>query len=104
MRFILIYTTVGRKKDAERLSSLLVKKRLCACANYFKIGSFYHWERKLVKDQEYGILLKAPFRNYKRIERELLSIHPYELPCIIGFEIEKGFKGYLDWIMKETKG
>lgn len=102
MKLSLVYTTVGNRRDAERLAIQIVKKRLAACANFFKIGSFYWWQGKLTQDSEYAIIFKTPARNYARFEKELLRHHPYELPAIVAIPIEKGFKKYLSWIAAEV--
>jgi periplasmic divalent cation tolerance protein len=102
MKFLLVYTTVGNRKDAEQLATIIVRKRLAACANFFKIGSRYWWKGKLTPDAEYAIIFKTPVRNYPRLEHELRLRHPYELPAIIALSIKHGSKEYLAWIATEA--
>ena len=50
--FITVYTTHPDLKTAKRISSVLLKKRLIACANFFPITSMYWWEGKIQNDSE----------------------------------------------------
>ena len=47
--------------------------------------------------------MKSKKELYKEIENEILSVHSYETPQIICYDITDGYKGYLDWIGEETK-
>ena len=102
-KFIFLYTTVGKKKDAQRIAKILLLKRLSACANIFPIDSQYWWQGKIQHDKEFGIILKTASRNYPKIEQEIKRIHPYECPCLVAFEIPRGYKPYLDWIEDSIK-
>jgi periplasmic divalent cation tolerance protein len=102
-KFIFLYTTVGKKKDAQRISQILLQKRLIACTNIFPIDSQYWWQGKIQHDKEFGIVLKTAARNYQKIEQEIKRIHPYQCPCLVAFEIARGYKPYLSWIEDSIK-
>lgn len=102
-RFILVYTTVGSLRDARRIARHLLKKRYIACANIFPLSSLYWWQGKIEKAKEFGIFLKTTEERYQEIESTLKEIHPYELPCIISFNLLKGERRYLEWIEKEVR-
>jgi periplasmic divalent cation tolerance protein len=40
--------------------------------------------------------------NYDAFERELLSLHPYDVPELIAFSIERGSTDYLQWIAENS--
>ena len=100
---IFLYTTVGNKKDANRIANILLRKRLIACANIFPIHSQYWWQGKIQHDKEFGIVLKTLSKKYQKIEPEIKRIHPYECPCLVAFEIARGYKPYLAWIEDSIK-
>jgi len=102
-KFIFLYTTVGKKKDAQRISQVLLQKRLIACTNIFPIDSQYWWQGKIQPDKEFGIILKTAAKNYQKIEQQIKRIHPYECPCLVVFEIARGYKPYLNWIESSIK-
>ena len=101
--FIIIYTTFAHRRHAKALAKKLLKEKLIACANIFKIDSLYTWKDKLEEAREYGVFLKTSADLYPQIEVEIKKSHPYELPCIISWEIGKGSLEFLDWITKNVK-
>lgn len=101
--FIIVYTTVGKRKDAEMVAQKLLEKRYIACANIFPMEANYWWQGKIEKAKEFGLFLKTKKENYKIIERELKRIHPYELPCILSWRIERGEKNYLKWLKESIE-
>jgi len=59
----------------------LLNKKLIACANIFTINSIYRWQKKIVDDKEVVLLSKTLAKNWPKIKKEVLKIHPYELPA-----------------------
>jgi periplasmic divalent cation tolerance protein len=100
--FIIIYTTFPHRRQARRLSKNLIKEKLIACANIFKIDSLYLWEGKLEEAREYGVFLKTRATLYSKVEEKIKNYHPYELPCIISWKLGEGSKEFLDWIKENT--
>jgi len=103
MDYIQVMTTVPKREDAERISKELLKKRLAACIQFFEVRSLYWWEGNVEESSEYLLLIKTKSKVYGELEREILSLHPYETPEIIAVPIRGGFSGYLDWIDGEVK-
>jgi len=101
--YIIIYTTFPNLKIARKIIRELIGKRFIACANVFKLYSLYTWKGKIEQTKEYGALMKTKKTNYKRVAYFIRQNHPYELPEIIAWGIEKGLKRYLEWIAKETE-
>ena len=99
---IFLYTTCKDKKEAEKISMHLLKKRLIACANMLPIKSMYWWNYKIVNDSEYAVLAKTNSKNYKKAVDEVKKIHSYKIPCILRIEARAN-KEYEDWLGKETK-
>ena len=98
----LLYVICRDKKEAERISSHLLKKRLIACSNMFPIRSVYRWNQKIVNSAEYAVLAKTNNKNYKKAVDEVKKIHSYEIPCILRIEA-KANKEYENWADKEMK-
>ncbi len=96
--FIIIYTTFPNLNSAKKIINLLIHKKIIACANIFKISSIYRWKGKIEHSAEYGAFIKTKKANYKKLEKLIKQHHPYEVPEIISWSIEKGYKPYLDWI------
>lgn len=97
---VLMYIICKDKKEAEKISSHLLKKRLIACANMFPVKSMYWWNGKIVNSAEYAVLAKTNNKNYKKTVNEIKEIHSYEIPCILRIEA-KANKEYEKWADKE---
>ena len=100
--YISLYGTVGTEKEARDIAKALLSKKLIACANIFPICSVFFWENKLQEDEEVGIIMKTRKELSKEVINEFKSLHSYEVPCIVSWEIKDGLPEYLDWIGRET--
>ncbi|MDO8240967.1 MAG: divalent-cation tolerance protein CutA [Candidatus Moranbacteria bacterium] len=102
MKFIIIYITHKNMREAKKVASHLLGKRLIACVNYFPIQSSYWWKGKIESNKEIVTLVKTKKANWKKVQNEVKKIHPYETPCIMKLEVEADVD-YAEWINKETK-
>ena len=57
--FCIIKTTYEKKKDANKVATLLIAKRLAACVQVSKITSFYNYKKKTNKTTEYILSIKT---------------------------------------------
>ncbi len=99
--FILVYTTFPNLKTAHKIINGLLQKRIAVCGNIFKLSSVYIWKGKIERSPEYGAFIKTLSSNYKKVENYIKRNHPYEVPEIISWTIERGHKAYLHWIDAE---
>ncbi|MDI6799803.1 MAG: divalent-cation tolerance protein CutA [Actinomycetota bacterium] len=105
MKYIIIYITASSLTEARRISSSLLEKRLVACANISSpIESHYHWQGKLETASEVAVIFKTTEDKLKEVADEIKSLHSYDLPAIISWNITWGEPSYLNWIEKETGG
>ena len=98
----LLYVICRNKKEAKKISTHLLKKRLIACSNMFPVKSMYWWKGKVVNDSEYAVLAKTNSKNYKKAADEIKKVHSYQIPCILRIEA-KANKEYEDWVNREVK-
>ena len=102
MGYISVYTTLPDAKKAKEIARTLVNERLCACANIFKVDSVYRWKGKIEEEAEYGLILKTKEEVYTKLEARIKELHPYEVPMIVRYKIDKGFESYFKWIDEEV--
>lgn len=94
-----VYSTVEKKQDAEKIAKHLVDKRIVACVNTIKTeNSYYRWKGKTQIHGEYLLVIKVAKKNYDRLEREIARIHPYSNPELIALKVEKSIKKYHEWV------
>jgi periplasmic divalent cation tolerance protein len=101
MAFLLFYVTHPDEATARRVSEHLVNERLVACANIFPITSAYWWQGVVQQEGEWVSILKTRPDLEDRLETAIQKVHPYELPCILRFEVRAN-EAYEQWIAAET--
>jgi periplasmic divalent cation tolerance protein len=98
-----VYTTFPKRALAKKVAKVLIRERLIACSNIFKLNSVYTWQDKLEEATEYGAFMKTRKRLYKKLEKRILQLHSYECPEIIQIPISEGYSEYLSWIKNATE-
>lgn len=99
---VFIYSTFPSKKEAKGIGEKLVRKRLAACVNIFPIDSIYSWQRKIVDEKEFAVIIKTKKKNFKKIEKFILENHSYEAPCILEIPITQVTSKYLKWLKENV--
>ena len=100
---IIILSNTNSLDSAETIGNFLVKEKLAACVNIIpKIKSIYSWENKIVKDEEYLMLIKTKQSLFEQVKEKITLLHPYEVPEIISIVINNGNNNYLEWIKNNT--
>ncbi len=102
-KYIQVFTTVAKRRDAERIAKFLSDKKLSACTQIVgPITSFFRWKGKVKKSKEWLCIVKTKKSRYKKIEKVIKEIHPYKLPEIVATPIIAGSREYLEWMQKEA--
>ncbi len=103
MAHSLILCTTASEEEAARIARHLVEKRLAACVSLFaNQRSIYRWEGEVCEAREWQLVIKAKSTHYMEIEKEIKSLHSYDVPEIIALPIESGLPDYLSWIDATT--
>ena len=103
MAVIAVLTNLPDSESAFNLAREVVHLRLAACANVLSPAtSFYRWEGAEEKASEVPVLIKSTAERYSDLERAIKRLHPYSLPEIVAWPIERGLPEYLAWIERET--
>ena len=102
-KYCVVLTTLGNEEDAMNIINAILSAKLAACMQTINIGSHYTWNVEVCHDREVLVLFKTTWDLYDRLELKIKELHPYDTPEIIAIDIEKGYKGYLDWILDVTE-
>ncbi len=99
---ILVYVTHENMEKAEKMASVLLEKRLIACANCFPIQALSWWTGKIEKCGEAVSIFKARKEHWKKLRDTIQQLHPYQVPCILKIDVEAN-EAYANWVQKETE-
>jgi len=104
MKNYFVYMTARNVAAARKLGRAILKERLAACVNILgPIESMYWWKGTVQNEKEVALIAKTTARNLDALIRKILSLHSYEVPCIVALPIAKGNPAFLRWIEKETQ-
>jgi periplasmic divalent cation tolerance protein len=99
---IVIFSTCGSRKEAERIAHDIVTRKFAACVNIMPVTSYYGWKGKIRHDREYLMVAKTRSELFSKLKDRILALHTYQLPEIVSLEIAGGYEKYLDWIDEQV--
>ena len=103
MEVLIVLTTCPHDASA-RIARELVQKKLAACVNVVSgIQSVYRWHDAVEEAREDFLMIKTSAVNYAALEKEILALHPYELPEIVALPVEKVSSAYLEWVLTSCR-
>ncbi len=98
----LILTTFPDADHAQRVAHQLVTAQLAACGTILpNATSIYIWKEALEETSECLLLLKTTVDRVDDLHRELLKIHPYEVPEILSFVADSSHAPYAEWVARQ---
>jgi periplasmic divalent cation tolerance protein len=97
--FHIVLVTAPDLKTARRLARAALDARLVACANLIpRIESHYRWQGKIEHSAEVLLVLKTTKTRLAKLEKLIVSIHPYDTPEFLVLPLRSGNRQYLDWL------
>jgi periplasmic divalent cation tolerance protein len=100
---LLVLTTLGSAEDARAFVTSLVKDRLVACGTVLPgAESVYRWEGTITQEQKVVVLLKTDASKWDELRAAVGERHPYEVPELLAFPVERGNDLYLSWLTSEV--
>ena len=104
MAVIAVLTNLPDSESAFNLARELVRLKLAACVNVLApVTSFYRWEGRDEEASEIPLLIKSTAERYGALEAHIRQRHPYSVPEIVAWPIERGHPDYLRWVEEETR-
>jgi len=94
--------TYPDEETARTISRYLIERRLAACSNILAIGSIYRWEGEIEESSEFASLLKIRSEDFLAVVEAIRQMHPYDVPCIVRYDIAEGSEDYLKWVVGST--
>ena len=103
MAVIAVLTNLPDSESAFNLAREVVHLRLAACANVLAPAtSFYRWDGREEQAAEVPVLMKSTDERYSELELAIKRLHPYSVPEIVAWPVERGLAQYLAWVEQET--
>lgn len=101
--FCFVYVTCPDEETAQKISSHALQKRLAACTNIIpNMKSMYRWKGKIETSNETILILKTKKSAFAELKTLVTQHHPYEIPCILSWDLTQGHQPFLNWIQSEV--
>jgi periplasmic divalent cation tolerance protein len=97
-----VFVTYPDERTARTISRSLIELRLAACSNIFAVSSIYRWGGVIEEATEFASILKISSQDFHDVVRAIRQMHPYDVPCIVRYEIADGSVDYLRWVIEST--
>jgi len=94
-----ILVTAPSVTEAEQIATLLLDRRLIACANLVPgVTSLFRWEGKIDRADEVLLVMKTRQDLVARVTQAVVEAHSYEVCEAIALPIIGGSEAYVRWI------
>ncbi len=98
------YVTAPSLEVAESMARALVTERLAGCVNLLPgMTSIYAWEGRIEEGREVVLIVKTTAARWPELERRIRELHPYQTPCICGFDADVAGEAFARWIAGATR-
>jgi periplasmic divalent cation tolerance protein len=98
-QILLAISTFPDVATANRVAEVLVAEKFVACANLISgVHSIYRWKEKIETAGEVMVFFKTTQQRLEAFQEKLRSVHPYEVPELVCFEVDGGSPDYLRWV------
>lgn len=100
----LVICTFPEIAVARQIGTVLVEKQLAACVNLIPgAESIYRWQGRVETAGEILALFKTTAAAFPAFERELTTLHPYEVPEILAIEPAAVAENYAGWVIESVR-
>jgi periplasmic divalent cation tolerance protein len=96
----IVLCTFPSAEAARQIGTALVEKQLAACVNLIlAVESIYRWQGKVETAAEVLAIFKTTAAAFPAFERELATLHPYDVPEIVAMEPAAVAETYAAWLL-----
>lgn len=102
--YAVVLVTTPDVSEAESIATLLLERRLIACANLLPgVTSLFWWEGKIERSQEVLLVMKTRFELLTEVTEAVTKAHSYEVCEVVALPITGGSHAYLRWISQSVQ-
>lgn len=104
MSIVMGYVTFKNSAEAKKICSVLVKKKLIACANILPPHTaIFEWNAKINSGKETAAFIKTTKKQTPMVQKEIQKMHSYQIPCVVFWPLTKGTPDFLKWVQIQSR-
>ena len=101
MKHCILLLTCANQKEAEKISQILLEKKLVVCIKTASVRSSFLWHKKINHASEVLLIMDSVERNFDKIKEEVKKIHSYETFVLTSSLVNKTTPEVEKWIEEE---
>lgn len=98
-----LFLTCGSWQEAQRITDVLLEKKLVACVEQMDIRSKNWWEGAIEDTAEVKLSMLTIADNFDRIEAEIAKLHSYETFVLKQIPVTKLNAEAVTWLTEQVK-
>ena len=103
MKMTVYFLTCKDDFEAEKISKVLLEKRLVACAKKFPVNSSFWWKSHIDNAGEVVVMFESIEENFDKIEKQAKKLSSYETYILFSIPVSKTTKEVEKWLKKELR-
>jgi len=103
MKFSIFYLTCASDDEADKISYVLLEKRLIACAKKLPVESLFRWKKNIEEDEEVLVMFESVEENFDKVNSEIKKLHSYETYIFFSVPVNRTTKEVEKWLETELK-
>jgi periplasmic divalent cation tolerance protein len=101
--YCIVQTSFSSLEEAHKIAKLIIENKLGACIQVSSPKtSYYRWEEKIQKEEEYVLSVKTKSKQFDALQRFINKHHSYDVPEIICISIDQISDEYAAWLDSEV--
>jgi len=101
MKMAIFYLTCPNEEEADKISKVLLEKKLVACAKKFPVSSTSWWKGRLGNANEILVSYESIEENFDKVDKEVAKLHSDETYVLYSVLVNKTTKKVEEWIKEE---
>ncbi len=101
MTMNVLFLTCKDSKEAEKISKILLEKKLILCAKMTPVSSSFLWKSKIESSKEMLVIMDSVVENFEKINIEIRKLHSYKTFVLTSILVNQTTHEVEDWVKKE---
>lgn len=101
MKLSILFLTCANNKEADKITTTLLEKKLVFCIKKQPVSSSFLWKGKINTSNEVLLIMDTLENNFKRIDKEVSKLHSYDTYVLIAVPVTQTTKNVENWVKDE---
>lgn len=100
----LLWLTCASKEEASKITTILLEKKLIACARQIDVSSDFLWKGKVEHSNEVMLMMESAQHLFAAVEAEVAKLHSYDTFVLTASELTNVSRQAQKWLRTELSG